>query len=97
MANSTLQELTRNDWTLIESKAKRTNFNLDQEIIKESARIDHLYIFRSGSPSVELKGTEFQCDSCDTRSGLSVARWPSSVIDDNHAYRKPFFISFLQP
>jgi CRP-like cAMP-binding protein len=57
MANSTLQELTRNDWTLIESKAKRTNFNLDQEIIKESARIAHLYIFRSGSPSVELKGT----------------------------------------
>ena len=56
MANSTLQELTGNDWILIESKANRINFNLGQEIIKEGARIDHLYILRSGSASVELKG-----------------------------------------
>lgn len=57
MANSTLQELTRNDWTLIESKATRINFNLGQEIIQEGARIDQLYILRRGSASVELKGT----------------------------------------
>jgi CRP-like cAMP-binding protein len=57
MAESTLQELTRNDWTLIESKAKRINFSLGQEIIPEGARIDHVYILRRGSASFELKGT----------------------------------------
>lgn len=57
MHRSTLQDLTRNDWTLIESKAKRMHFNLGQEIIKEGARIDHLYVLRRGSASVELAGT----------------------------------------
>jgi hypothetical protein len=68
MAASTLQELTRNDWTLIEFKAKRINFSLGQEIIQEGARIDHVYILRRGSASVELKGTHSN-DSCDTGSG----------------------------
>ena len=57
MPRSTLQDLTRNDWTLIESRAKRIGFNLGQEIISEGARIDHLYVLRSGSASVELEGT----------------------------------------
>jgi CRP-like cAMP-binding protein len=57
MPGSTLQDLTRNDWTLIESKAKRIRFNLGDEIITEGARIDHLYILRSGPASVELEGT----------------------------------------
>ena len=57
MPRSTLQDLTRNDWTLIESKAKRISLKLGQEIIKEGARIDHLYILRRGSASVELEGT----------------------------------------
>ncbi len=57
MPRSTLQDLTRNDWTLIESKAKRVRVNLGQEIIKEGARIDHLYVLRRGSASVELAGT----------------------------------------
>ncbi len=56
MHRSTLQDLTRNDWILIESKAKRVNVNLGQEIIKEGARIDHLYVLRRGSASVELAG-----------------------------------------
>jgi CRP-like cAMP-binding protein len=30
---------------------------LGQEIIKEGARVDHLYILRRGSASVELEGT----------------------------------------
>jgi hypothetical protein len=48
MPSSALQDLTRNDWTLIESKAKRINLKLGQEIIKEGARIDHLYVLRRG-------------------------------------------------
>src|ERR1022692_2054220 len=54
---STLQDLTRNDWTLIESKAKRMSIRLGQEIIREGAQIDHFYILRCGSASVELEGT----------------------------------------
>jgi CRP-like cAMP-binding protein len=57
MPGSNLQDLTRNDWTLIESKAKRIRFKLGDEIITEGARIDHLYILRSGPASVELEGT----------------------------------------
>ncbi|HWO32149.1 MAG TPA: cyclic nucleotide-binding domain-containing protein [Candidatus Acidoferrum sp.] len=57
MAESTLQELTRNDWTLFESKARPINFSLGQEIIQEGARIDHVCILRRGSASVELNGT----------------------------------------
>ena len=57
MPSSALQDLTRNDWTLIESKAKRISFKLGQEIIKEGARIDHLHVLRRGGASVELEGT----------------------------------------
>jgi CRP-like cAMP-binding protein len=57
MPSSALQDLTRNDWTLIESKAKRISFTLGQEIIKEGGRIDHLYVLRRGRASVELEGT----------------------------------------
>jgi CRP-like cAMP-binding protein len=56
MPHSTLQDLTRNDWTLIQSMAKRIDFTLGQEIIKDGARIDHLYVLRSGAASVELEG-----------------------------------------
>jgi len=57
MRRSTLQDLTRNPWTLIESEAKRISLKLGQEIIKEGARVDHLYILRCRSASVELEGT----------------------------------------
>lgn len=57
MASNTMQDLTRNDWTLIESKAKRIRVQVGQEIIKEGTRIDHLYVLRRGSASVELAGT----------------------------------------
>jgi CRP-like cAMP-binding protein len=57
MPQSTLQDLTPNDWTLIESKAERTDFKLGQEIIKEGARLNRLYVLRHGTASVELEGT----------------------------------------
>ena len=56
-SGSTLQDLTRNDWALIESKARRMSVGLGQEIIQEGARIDHLYVLRGGSASVELEVT----------------------------------------
>src|SRR5580658_7580723 len=56
-ARSTLLDLTRNDCTLIESKARRMSVGLGHEIIQEGARIDRLYILRRGSASVELDVT----------------------------------------
>lgn len=41
----------------MESKAKRTRVKLGHEIIREGARIDHLYVLRRGSASVVLEGT----------------------------------------
>ena len=54
MPDSSLQDLTRNDWTLIDSKAKQMSFNLGEEIVKEGARIEHLYVLRHGTAAVEL-------------------------------------------
>jgi CRP-like cAMP-binding protein len=69
MPRSTLQDLTRNDWTLIESKAKRISLKLGQKIIKEGARVDHLYILRCGSASVELEGTAARAVIATLNSG----------------------------
>ena len=46
MPPSALKDLTQNDWTLVESKAKRISVKLCQEIIKEGARLDYLYILQ---------------------------------------------------
>jgi len=69
MASNTMQDLTRNDWTLIESKAKRIHVQVGQEIIKEGTRIDHLYVLRSGSVSVELEGTTSRAVIAMLRAG----------------------------
>lgn len=53
----TLADLTQNEWTLMEFKAKRITFRLGEEIIKEEARIDHLFVIRTGSADVEVVGT----------------------------------------
>jgi len=69
MPPGTLQDLTRNDWTLIESKAKRLSITLGQEIIKEGARIEYLYVLRRGSASVELEGTTSRAVIATLRTG----------------------------
>jgi CRP-like cAMP-binding protein len=58
MASNRLQYLTANDWILISAKAKRLTFGLGQEIIKQGAAGDTLYVIRSGEASVELTGTD---------------------------------------
>lgn len=69
MPPSALQDLTRNDWTLIESKAKKIDFKLGQEIIQEGVRIDHLYVLRHGTASVELEGTTSRAVIATLRPG----------------------------
>lgn len=58
MANNRLQYLNANDWVLITARAKRLTFRLGQEIIKQGAAGDTLYVIRSGEASVELTGTD---------------------------------------
>jgi len=58
MANNRLQYLTANDWVLINAKAKRLTFHLGQEIIKQGAIGDTIYVIRTGEASVELTGTD---------------------------------------
>jgi hypothetical protein len=65
MPSSALQDLTRNDWTLIESKAKRISFKLGQEIIKEGARIDHLYVLRRGGGFGGARRNDLSGGDCD--------------------------------
>jgi CRP-like cAMP-binding protein len=88
MPRSTLQDLTRNDWTLIESRAKRISVELGQEIIKEGARIDHFYVLRRGSASVELEGTSSRAvlatlsvgDVCGEMAFLGDSRATAAVV-----------------
>jgi len=56
MARNRLQYLTPNDWVLISAKAKRLTFKLGDEIIREGARGDTIYVIRTGYASVELTG-----------------------------------------
>ncbi|MGA9040729.1 MAG: cyclic nucleotide-binding domain-containing protein [Terriglobales bacterium] len=58
MANNRLQYLTANDWVLISAKAKRLTFGLGEEIIKQGAVGDTIYVIRSGQASVELAAPE---------------------------------------
>jgi CRP-like cAMP-binding protein len=57
MAGSRLQYLTADDWVLIQAKAVRRTFKLGDEIIRQGAWGDSIYIIRRGEASVELAGT----------------------------------------
>lgn len=56
MANNRLQYLTANDWILITAKAKRLTFRLGEEIIKQGALGDTIFVVRSGEASVVVTG-----------------------------------------
>jgi CRP-like cAMP-binding protein len=53
----------------MESKAKRIDIRLGQEIIREGVQIDHLYILRCGLASVELEGTTSRAVIATLRAG----------------------------
>jgi CRP-like cAMP-binding protein len=57
MAGNCLQYLSANDWVLIQAKASRHTFNLGEEIIRQGAWGDSIFIIRRGEASVELAGT----------------------------------------
>jgi CRP-like cAMP-binding protein len=88
MAGNSLQDLTQNDWTLIESKATRMTFAPGQEIIHEAARIEHLYVIRRGSAAVELAGTTSRSviatllsgDVCGEMAFLGSGRATAAVV-----------------
>ena len=49
-----LQFLTRNDWSLLRSKAQHLTFKLGDVIIQEASLGDAIYVIRKGSASVEV-------------------------------------------
>jgi len=49
-----LEFLTENDWVLLGTKATRLKFQLGEEIIREGASGDTIYIIRKGTAAVEL-------------------------------------------
>src|SRR5580704_2396750 len=57
MTSNRLAYLTGDDWVLIRAKSVRRTFKLGEEIIRQGAWGDNLYIIRRGEASVELAGT----------------------------------------
>jgi CRP-like cAMP-binding protein len=57
MASNRLHYLTVDDWVLLQGKAVRRTFKLGDEIIRQGAWGDSIYIIRRGEASVELAGT----------------------------------------
>jgi CRP-like cAMP-binding protein len=54
MANNRLLYLTRDDWALLNARARRRKYTLGEEIIRQGTLTDSLYIVREGEASVEL-------------------------------------------
>jgi CRP-like cAMP-binding protein len=57
MPGTRLQHLSSNDWTLIKAKSVSRTFALGEEIIKQGAASESIFIIRRGEASVELAGT----------------------------------------
>jgi CRP-like cAMP-binding protein len=57
MPGNRLQHLSANDWVLIKAKSVPRTFKLGEEIIKQGALGDSIFIIRRGEASVELAGT----------------------------------------
>jgi CRP-like cAMP-binding protein len=57
MAGNRLHYLTPDDRILIQAKATRRIFKLGEEIIRQGASANSIYIIRRGEASVELAGT----------------------------------------
>jgi CRP-like cAMP-binding protein len=46
--------LSPNDWVLLLNKAQSQTFRLGDEIIRAGSQVEHIYVIRSGSATVEL-------------------------------------------
>jgi CRP-like cAMP-binding protein len=83
-----LEFLTENDWVLLKSVATRLKFKLGEEIIREGAPGETIYIIRSGTAAVELAGSRerkpiavlVEDDICGEIAFLDGGRTTASVI-----------------
>jgi CRP-like cAMP-binding protein len=88
MATRGLLHLTSNDWVLLQAKTVRRTYKLGDEIIREGARVENLYIIRSGEASVELAGTSSRTivatlgpnDVCGDMAFLEQSRATAAVV-----------------
>jgi CRP-like cAMP-binding protein len=88
VANNRLQDLTPNDWMLINAKAHRRVFQLGEEIIGEGTFGDSIFVIRCGVASVELAGTRSRSivaslgpeDICGDMAFLECGRASAAVV-----------------
>jgi len=88
MAGNRLHYLTSDDWVLIKSKSIRRVFKLGDEIIRQGALSDSIFIIRRGEASVELAAVETRAivatlgrdDICGDMAFLEKGRATAAVI-----------------
>jgi CRP-like cAMP-binding protein len=88
MAGNRLQYLTPNDWVLLQAKAVRRTFRLGDEIIRQGAWGDSIYLIRRGEASVELAWTGSRAivaalgpeDICGDMAFLEQGRATAAVV-----------------
>ena len=88
MARNTLEFLTQNDWVLISAKAARRRYSPGEEIIKEGARGEAVFILEQGAASVVLSSAGADApvaqlgpgDICGDMAFLEKGRASASVV-----------------
>ncbi len=88
MAGNRLQYLSANDWTLIKAKSVHRTFKLGEEIIRQGALSESIFIIRKGEASVELAGTNSRAivatlgvdDICGDIAFLEKGRASAAVV-----------------
>jgi CRP-like cAMP-binding protein len=88
MPGTRLQHLSSNDWTLIKAKSVSRTFALGEEIIKQGAASESIFIIRRGEASVELAGTSSRAilatlgpgDICGDIAFLEKGRATAAVV-----------------
>ena len=88
MAGNRLHYLNSNDWILIGAKSVRRTYNLGEEIIRQGAAPDSIFIIRQGEASVELAGASSRAvlaslgpgDICGEIAFLEKSRATAAVV-----------------
>jgi CRP-like cAMP-binding protein len=88
MAGNRLHYLNSNDWVLIGAKSVRRVYKLGEEIIRQGAATESVFIIRQGEASVELAGTDSRAilaslgpgDICGEISFLEKSRATAAVV-----------------
>ncbi len=88
MAGNRLEYLNSNDWILIGAKSVRRVYKLGEEIIRQGASPESIFIIRQGEASVELAGTDSRAilaslgpgDVCGEIAFLEKSRATAAVV-----------------